>query len=389
MRKGEREKGRKGEREMKVIKENKKMGESEMAKKIIFQFSFYHSFTLTPIHPFSPSLFLIVLFLTITVSGATLEEYRGKIQSARNLTDELIYDNGENLSDSAKTKLDKLRGKLSTSEKVEWRGSVVETDNRWLAEKLDEFEEESDTAERKLILQSVKERLLAIEQKISELENPTASNRSKDEDKRKLSEILNREEFKKPAEKEESFFQKVKRKLSEWFGKTAPDAPQMPQGVSNGFGAIAQVLVYVLYGLIFAAIAFVIYKFLPFVTNKFKNREKREKEERIILGERIAANESADTLFSEAENLAREGNMRGAIRKGYIALLCELSDRKIIGLAQHKTNRDYLRDVRKKEELHQNMNGLTQNYERHWYGFEEADENDWEEFRQGYKKAVQ
>ena len=365
------------------------MGESEMAKKSIFQFSFYNPFTLSPLHPFSPSLFLIVLFLTIAVSGATLEEYRGKIQSARNLTDELIYDNGENLSDSAKTKLDKLRGKLSISEKVEWRGSVVETDNRWLAEKLDEFEEESDTAERKLILQSVKERLLAIEQKISELENPTASNRSKDEDKRKLSEILNREEFKKPAEKEESFFQKVKRKLSEWFGKTAPDAPQMPQGVSSGFGAIAQVLVYVLYGLIFAAIAFVIYKFLPFVTNKFKNREKREKEERIILGERIAANESADTLFSEAENLAREGNMRGAIRKGYIALLCELSDRKIIGLAQHKTNRDYLRDVRKKEELHQNMNGLTQNYERHWYGFEEADANDWEEFRQGYKKAVQ
>lgn len=365
---------------MNLIKENKRTRKVKTAKKSILQRSHFLAFSLSHL--------LLLLFLTIAVSGATLEEYRGKIQSARNLTDELIYENGENLSDSAKTKLDKLRGKLSTSEKVEWRGSVVETDNGWIAEKLDEFEKESDAAKRKLILQSVKERLLAIEQKISELENPIASNRSKDEDKRKLSEILSREEFKKPAEKEESFFQKVLKKLREWFGNAAPDTPQMPQGVSNGFGAIAQILVYVLYGLIFAAIAFVIYKFLPFVTNKLKNREKREKEERIILGERIAANESSDTLFSEAEDLAREGNMRGAIRKGYIALLCELSDRKIIGLAQHKTNRDYLRDVRKKKELHQNMNGLTQNFERHWYGFEEADENDWEEFRQGYKKAV-
>ena len=83
----------------------------------------------------------------------------------------------------------------------------------------------------------------------------------------------------------------------------------------------------------------------------------------------------------EAERLAREGNLRQAIRKGYIALLCELSDRKLIGLAQHKTNRDYLRDVRRRHALYQNMSGLTDNFERHWYGFEKADEKDWEEFR--------
>ena len=80
--------------------------------------------------------------------------------------------------------------------------------------------------------------------------------------------------------------------------------------------------------------------------------------------------------------------MRGAIRKGYIALLCELSERKIIGLSQHKTNRDYLKDVRKQNELYKNMSGLTNNYERHWYGFDSAEETDWEEFRNGYRKAV-
>jgi hypothetical protein len=80
--------------------------------------------------------------------------------------------------------------------------------------------------------------------------------------------------------------------------------------------------------------------------------------------------------------------LRGAIRKGYIAFLCELSDRKIIGLSQHKTNRDYLRDVRKKDDLYENMSGLTNNYERHWYGFDAAEEKDWEEFKVRYKQAV-
>ncbi len=35
--------------------------------------------------------------------------------------------------------------------------------------------------------------------------------------------------------------------------------------------------------------------------------------------------------------------------------------------------------------------GLTlnfHNYERHWYGFDSAEETDWEEFRRDYKKAI-
>jgi hypothetical protein len=60
----------------------------------------------------------------------------------------------------------------------------------------------------------------------------------------------------------------------------------------------------------------------------------------------------------------------------------------VIGLAQHKTNRDYLRDVRNRKELHQNMTNLTGSFERHWYGFDSTDEQDWEDFRQTYKQAV-
>ena len=143
-----------------------------------------------------------------------------------------------------------------------------------------------------------------------------------------------------------------------------------------------------IYALALALIGFLIYKFAPFLINRFQTREKREKRERVILGEKLAADETSGNLFSEAERLAQAGDLRGAIRKGYIALLCELSDRKIIGLSKNKTNRDYLRDVRKRRELYQNMTGLTNNFERHWYGFQEADESDWNEFKDDYQKAV-
>jgi hypothetical protein len=66
-----------------------------------------------------------------------------------------------------------------------------------------------------------------------------------------------------------------------------------------------------------------------------------------------------------------------------------LGDRKVITLEQHKTNRDYLNAVRSSPVLHSNMRGLTDSFERHWYGFAEATENDWNNFRSRYQQAVQ
>ena len=92
--------------------------------------------------------------------------------------------------------------------------------------------------------------------------------------------------------------------------------------------------------------------------------------------------------MSEAEALARRGELRAAIRKAYIALLVELGERKIISLAQYKTNRDYLRAVREVEPLYGNVKQLTDSFERHWYGLAQAKETDWLAFRSAYKQAL-
>jgi hypothetical protein len=92
--------------------------------------------------------------------------------------------------------------------------------------------------------------------------------------------------------------------------------------------------------------------------------------------------------LAEAEVLARDGQLRAAIRKAYIALLCELGDRKVLGLAHHKTNRDYLGSVRNHEQLYKDMLVLTNSFEIHWYGFTPANMDDWNMFRARYHQAL-
>ena len=115
----------------------------------------------------------------------------------------------------------------------------------------------------------------------------------------------------------------------------------------------------------------------------------KKREPRIVLGERLQPEQTSTDLLAEAEALARSGDLRAAIRKGYIALLVELGDRNVISLAQYKTNRDYLRAVSNVPQLHSPLKRLTESFERHWYGFAEATQNDWQDFRARYREALE
>src|SRR5437773_1315268 len=132
------------------------------------------------------------------------------------------------------------------------------------------------------------------------------------------------------------------REFMEWLANIFPRS-SIPTETPSGLQPLSVILQFVIYGLVIALVGFLIYRFGPLLMERFRNRERKEIESRVILGERIDASTSATDLFAEAENLARQRDLRGAIRKGYVALLCELADRKVIGLARHKTNRDYPR----------------------------------------------
>ncbi len=329
-------------------------------------------------------LFTALMLLSApSVFAKTLDEYKQNVQRLKNQFAATIID--ENL-ESVDVIFERIPQMLPVAETVEAGETTITVNNSWINVEIQKYKAKTVLPEKRLILNEIYERLDAIEYKIDELQAAQNSATGKDAEKRKLAEILKREEFQKPAEAEESLFQKMLRWFDEWLNQKFPKVNQrLP---ASNFSGFAKVLQYLLYAVLIGALGFLIYRFAPFLMEKFRRNRENDESERIILGEKISADETSANLFSEAETLALNGNLRDAIRKGYIAFLFELSERKMIGLAKHKTNRDYLRAVRKQQELFKNMNGLTLNYERHWYGFEDADLQDWEEFKTNYKQAL-
>jgi hypothetical protein len=331
-----------------------------------------------------------VLFFSTGLLGATLDDYKAKIDSARTLASEIedALRNDEFDQTQASTFVDTIRRDFPPAERIEWHGGSVEASNEWLLERTAAFAGETDPGKGLSIIVSIREYLSAVSFKLTELQQPSATSRTKDEDKQKLAEILRREEYQKPQPAKQSAFQQWLLKLVEWLANIWPK-PKMPGQGLSGMESLVFVLRILLYAALLALLAFLVFKIAPLLVPNLKRTRKPKKKTRVILGEHIAEDETASDLLGDAEKLAREGNTRGAIRKGYIALLCDLGDRKIIGLARNKTNRDYLRDVRSRRELHPRMKSVTETFERHWYGFQESDEQDWVRFREEYRQTVQ
>ena len=196
--------------------------------------------------------------------------------------------------------------------------------------------------------------------------------------------ILRRDEFvEKPPE--ENVISRIWKSFKEWWSNLFPRSRGLAPGQMGWLSFIALIVVF---GLAAGALGYAIWKLVPFFERRRTRLKLEKREARVILGERLAPEQTAADLMNEAEALARRGELRAAIRKAYIAVLCELGDRKVITLSQHKTNRDYLRALREKRTLLGEMQKLTNSFENHWYGFQQATPDDWTSFRSGYQKVI-
>lgn len=333
---------------------------------------------------------LMCVFAPVTIAiTATLDDYQHRVTAAAALVEEL-RGAGEHESNPQPqafitTNLSRVREMLPAKETVTLDGLNVPVDNSWLHEELSTYETASTTLKRSESLARVVERLHAIDERIQEIHrrNNVATS-DKDADKGRLAEILRRAEYiQKPPEG--SALERLLDRIIRWLAKLFPrTSPMAPGGGSPGLAAVAQILVV---SICVAAIAFLIWRYGPrFMQGRRKKKKKREA--RIILGERLEPDQTSADLLAQADALARNGDLRSAIRKAYIALLCELGDRKLISIAQYKTNRDYLYSVRDKGSLYSSMRTLTTSFELHWYGLVPAGENDWHDFRNAYQKTL-
>ena len=327
------------------------------------------------------------LLLCVSTHAATLSDYQHRVSSAAAVIEFVVgaYED-ESYSEPTliQSRLASVRESLPPKEDVEMGGQRISVDNSWLHGALSEYEKTTNQTKRAEILMRIAERLRAIEERLKEIDSARTAASDKDANKGRLAEILRRPEYIQTAP-ESSAFDRLLERFFRWLGRLFPRSKPIEPGGSPFISGIAQLLVV---GVSVAAIGLLVWRYGPRFIRGRKKKKKAKREARIVLGERLEEDQTAADLLAQAESLARHGDLRAAIRKAYIALLCELGDRKLISLAQHKTNRDYLNSVRDKATLYSGMRKLTQSFELHWYGFVPAGETDWTEFRNGYHRIV-
>jgi hypothetical protein len=307
-------------------------------------------------------LFAVSLLLLLSPAAAAipLSEYHTHVRQAVTAL-EATAQSKETESEAAYYERDvetvrSVRTLLPPNQTVEVSDTSFHVDNSWLHEELDKYAADK-SAERYNLLKRTTERLKAIEERLAELEKPMTGVRgTKEEESRKLAEILRRSEYAHKT-KEQSAITRLLDDFVKWIRSWFPKPKPISAGGVGIFRVIAEVLVI---GAALAVLAFVLKLLLPRLLRGRQAKKKDKARARIVLGERLEPDQSALDLLSEAEALARRGELRAAIRKAYIALLVELGDRKIISLAQYKTNRDYLRAVRAVEPLYGDVKQLTE-----------------------------
>jgi hypothetical protein len=271
---------------------------------------------------------------------------------------------------------EKVRGLLPQRERVEWGGSFIEVDNNWLHTEINAPARQGEYEKRALMLRGVAVRLRSLEARLNEVTGGAAADTTdKDAERGRLNSILRSHEFDREAGPQQgNALQRLVKRFIEWLKSLMPEGLALTPGASPRASTATQVIVFTLCLAVLGYVARLLWKRRRPGTASLKLKRKA----RVVLGERLEADQTASDLLEDAERLARAGNLRGAIRKAYVALLCELGDRGVVRLAQHKTNRDYLDAVRRaaRPRLYTELLPLTSDFELHWYGLRPASDAD-------------
>jgi len=331
------------------------------------------------------ALATLLFLFPASVVAIPIADYHENLKKAITALDTLTQSEEEESSTDYENRfehtIEGVRAALPEHQIVESPEGICEVDNSKLHKDLREMEQSADRFAK---LSQLVQTLQAIEAGVAERQDAAPPAESKGWAKSRLESILARPEYKTGA-RGPNAFTRLLRDFFHWLRSFFPKPAPMEPGRANFISLVAQILV-VLAAL--CVLLYVIKMFLPRLKLARRHKAPKKRKARIVLGERLEPEETASDLLSEAEALARNGDLRAAIRKAYIALLVELGDRKVISLAQHKTNRDYLNSLRNAPQLHSRMRGLTDSFERHWYGFAQATPNDWQDFRAGYLAAL-
>lgn len=328
----------------------------------------------------SLSLVMLVLVMLATGRAATpLSEYQVRVGQAAQMATEVIEQIDAEEPDEAviNDTLARLRAMLPATEDIELNGEVIHVDNVWLHQM-------PDAQRSSEALTIIAERLAALERRLKVTLN---SPRPAAEEQARLERILAQPDYQDELRQESAvqrwlreLMEKILRFLAQLFQKQPRTAERPGTRTLDLFRLL-------LLAVTAAALIFGLLR----LAGRFRRRVKAEREKpeaREILGELIEEGTTAEDLFRNAAELARQGNYRLAIRRAYIALLYELELRGNLQLHHSRTNRDYLNELRAMPHIHTPVEELTSTFERTWYGEAETRLEDYAGFVEKYREVV-
>ncbi|MBO0724290.1 MAG: DUF4129 domain-containing protein [Blastocatellia bacterium] len=272
---------------------------------------------------------------------------------------------------------------LPASEEVEFNGAITRVDNAWLHEAMNNVVKtaESDIRRRIGMLSEISARLARLRESVKAAQ--TAEDRAEQDRRARLDGILARAEYQTEEKLESSMSRWVRQIIDSIFRLLIRLFGGAPR---TGVAGVVLVLRALIFLVVIAALTYGAVKFVQ----RFQPRPKqpKETEAREALGEKIDEDATTAELFATASELARQGEYRKAIRRTYIALLCDFDQRGKLRLGLSKTNRDYLDTMRSEQLIYPTFSVMTLAFERAWYGQERATEEEFQNFVALYQEAI-
>jgi Na+-transporting methylmalonyl-CoA/oxaloacetate decarboxylase gamma subunit len=316
---------------------------------------------------------------------STAGDYAKRLAMAERLVNEAVERNGPSWELAPMTS--EVKRLLPASEEVEFNGAITRVDNAWFHEAMNNLVKTAGGDDRRRVgmLSEISARLARLRESVKAA--LTAEDRAEQDQRARLDRILARAAYQNEEKRESSLerwfrqiLDSILRLLVRLFGGAASRAPRT--GVA-GFVLILRALIFLV---VIAALTYGAVK----LVQRFQPRPKqpKEPEAREALGEEIAEDATADELFATASELARRGEYRKAIRRAYIALLCDFDQRGKLRLGRSKTNRDYLDAVRSERRIYATFSLMTFAFERAWYGQQRATEEEFRNFAELYREAI-
>ncbi|HKV37574.1 MAG TPA: DUF4129 domain-containing protein [Blastocatellia bacterium] len=323
---------------------------------------------------------IVLLFCSLAapsaLSASTLFNYEQRVKSASEELERATTDR-----DYTAEGISHANQLLPAREQVQVGSRWVQVDNQWLHNLLDSYSDGRSRYEHTELEQAAG-RLNALHDHLLQLEKELASNTAGGKDPQaEVNRILARPEFQ--PKKEDPVTRAIRRIKEKVYAFVEEFEARLYRLFFGAKGESS----WLFRGLIVLVLAGAV-TLIVFMARKLRTKSPRKKKV-TILGEEIDQNMSPGDLTSVAMAAARSGDFRTAIRKLYIALLYELSERSMIELKANATNHEYLSRVSGHPALTAPMRYLTDCFDYFWYGMFPPSREDFTSYLARYGEAVE